>query len=160
MSNLPSEFQEYLLRKGEGRRLRASAFGDVAILKCTEDQTDGRVAFLEYESAPGFNGPPPHTHDGHEELFYVTSGQLNMLVGDKRVICGPGDFAFAPRNVPHTFWNEGSEVATFVAVFSPAGFEAIFEHENANLIAGLELSEAEEIELAARFDMRIVPWPI
>ena len=149
----------YILRNGEGRRLHASSTGDIVTLKSTQLETEGRVAFLEYESAPGFAGPPPHTHDGHEELFYVVSGELNMLVGDDILVCKPGDFAFAPRNVRHTFWNEGGNVCKFVAAFSPAGFEGIFEPAHESVLAGVEMSDAEEEELAARFDMKIVDWP-
>jgi len=159
MTILPATNTEYFLRRGEGHTLNASPAGDRITFKATGAENDGRLSFLEYESTPGFPGPPPHMHSGHEELFYVLTGQLKMLVGDEVVDCRPGDFAYAPRNVAHTFWNEGDALCTFVAAFSPAGFEGIFEHFHLAIEQGRAMTQQEEIALAERFDMTIVQWP-
>ena len=37
-----------------------------------------------------------------------------------------GDFAFAPRGVPHTLANHSDAPATYVLVITPAGFERYF----------------------------------
>jgi quercetin dioxygenase-like cupin family protein len=42
-----------------------------------------------------------------DEAFYVLEGQLVFQLRDELVTAGPGDLAFAPRGVQHTFANLG-----------------------------------------------------
>ena len=42
-------------------------------------------------------------------------------VGDKRFRLGPGDSAFGPRNIPHTFSHVGSTPGRMLIAFTPAG---------------------------------------
>lgn len=158
-TRIPGANLPYLLRKGDGHNLTTSADGDLASIKASGAENDGRIAFLEYQPAVGGAGPLPHTHDHHEELFYVVSGRLHMLLGEQSVLCGPGDFAYVPRNIAHTFWNEGPEPCTFVAAFSPAGFERILERHHINALAGRIPTPEERQALAREFDLRVVDWP-
>lgn len=159
MTSLPGRLEEYLLRAGQGDRLITTVGGDNITLKSTGAENEGRVAFVEYVCQPGSEGPPPHAHEGHEELFYVVEGSLNMLVGDQIIVCHEGDFAFAPRYRAHTFWNESATPCKFVATFSPAGFERIFEHFDARIAEGDPLSPEEAHEIHLRYGMEIVDWP-
>ena len=156
---LPGKNVPYLLSAGEGYNLTTSPDGDVASVKASGGESEGRIGFLEYRAAVGGAGPDPHTHDHHEELFYVVSGRLHMLVGDKVLACTPGDFAYVPRNVAHTFWNEGPEPSTFIGAFSPGGFERIFEHAQMGVESGHVPTPEEMAELAEKFDMKLVEWP-
>jgi quercetin dioxygenase-like cupin family protein len=52
---------------------------------------------------PSGEGSPWHVHHEEDEWFYVIVGELEVLVGDRRVRAGAGDLAFGPRDVPHGF---------------------------------------------------------
>jgi quercetin dioxygenase-like cupin family protein len=48
--------------------------------------------------------PPLHVHADEDEGFYVLAGEVTVWVGDaERVVLRPGDFALAPRGIPHTY---------------------------------------------------------
>lgn len=158
-TRLPGANMPYFLPRGDGHNITASAGGDLASIKASGAENEGRISFLEYQPAIGEQGPMPHTHAHHEELFYVVSGELHMLLGEESVLARPGDFAYVPRNVAHTFWNEGPETCTFVAAFSPAGFERIFERHQINFEAGHVPTPDEREAMAHEFDMRVVDWP-
>ena len=52
---------------------------------------------------PSGEASPWHVHHEEDEWFYVTEGEVEVIVGDRRVRLGAGDFAFGPRDVPHGF---------------------------------------------------------
>jgi quercetin dioxygenase-like cupin family protein len=53
--------------------------------------------------APG-DQPPLHVHEREDEGFYVLEGELTLWVGDAEpVVLEPGEFALAPRGIPHTY---------------------------------------------------------
>ena len=87
-------------------------------------ESEGRVAVMENIGGPS-SGPPLH-HHAFDELFLVLAGELTFQLGDERLVRGPGDFAFAPRGVPHTFANLGDTPSRTLLVCTPAGFERYF----------------------------------
>jgi quercetin dioxygenase-like cupin family protein len=47
---------------------------------------------------------PLHVHADEDEGFYALEGELTLWVGDAEpVVLRPGEFALAPRGVPHTY---------------------------------------------------------
>ncbi len=66
--------------------------------------------------------PPLHVHHRDDETFYVLEGELTLFLGEQEVTVGPGQAALAPRDVPHVYRVE-SEVARWLVITSPAGFE-------------------------------------
>ena len=149
--------KEPILAAGGGERMLASAGGDVITIKIDGAGTHGSVAVVEYESAPGRKGPPPHRHEAHEECFYVLSGALSMLVNDEVLLVRPGEFVAAARLVPHTFWNAGTVPCRFLATFSPAGFEGVFR-EFARMAEG-GAGAAELALLPRRYGTEVLRWP-
>jgi quercetin dioxygenase-like cupin family protein len=89
------------------------------------EESGGHVSVIENVLPPHFSGPHLHTHD-FDEAFYVLEGELVFQVEDELVTKGPGEFAFAPRGVPHTLANHGGGPARYVLVCTPAGFERYF----------------------------------
>jgi quercetin dioxygenase-like cupin family protein len=89
------------------------------------EESGGAVSVVDSAVPAGFPGPPLHTHD-FDEAFYVIEGELTFQVEDALVTKGPGELAFAPRNVPHTYANLSGAPARFVLVCTPAGFERYF----------------------------------
>src|SRR3954454_3744211 len=47
---------------------------------------------------------PLHVHESGDEGFYVLEGEVTLWVGDGApVVLAPGEFALAPRGIPHTY---------------------------------------------------------
>ena len=74
---------------------------------CREPRDDGAVV-CELVVAPGACGPPPHLHPGQDERFAIKEGVLAGKIGRKPFEARAGEEVFAPRMVPHAWWN-GSE---------------------------------------------------
>lgn len=84
--------------------------------------------FFQFEAfVPEGGGPPPHIHSREDETFYVISGNLEILLGDKIHLAKAGDFVYIPRGTVHRFKNIGKEMAVQLVTFSPAGVEKFFE---------------------------------
>jgi quercetin dioxygenase-like cupin family protein len=78
--------------------------------------------FFQFEAfVPEGGGPPPHIHSREDETFYVISGNLEILLGDKTHLAKAGDFVYIPRGTVHKFKNIGKEMAVQLVTFSPAG---------------------------------------
>src|ERR1700747_2309301 len=93
-----------LIRKpGQGRTV--AVVGDVYRFLATGEDTGGQYALWEAIVLPG-GGPPPHVHSPEEEGFSVLEGEITFLVGDKRLVAGPGTFANMPVGTLHAFKNE------------------------------------------------------
>ena len=94
----------------------------VGSLCLSGEDTGGAYCLLEVGLAPGIS-VPRHTHAHEDESYYVTSGELEVIVGDKVFVLKAGDSLVAPRNIPHQIRNSGSTTNHYLLVFSPSGFE-------------------------------------
>jgi quercetin dioxygenase-like cupin family protein len=54
-------------------------------------------------------GVPRHTHTREDEVYYVLSGELQIIVGDEVFILREGDSLVAPRSIPHQLGNSGDK---------------------------------------------------
>ncbi len=59
---------------------------------------------------------PEHTHS-NDQVGYVVSGRMRMVIGGVEAECGPGDSYHAPPDVPHS--GAALEPSVVVDVFSP-----------------------------------------
>ena len=84
--------------------------------------TGGAYCLLEVSAAPGVS-VPRHTHTREDESYYILSGELEVVVGEKAFVLKEGDTLMAPRDIPHQLRNPGSTENHFLLVFSPSGFE-------------------------------------
>jgi len=84
--------------------------------------TGGAYCLLEVSLAPGM-GVPRHTHSREDEVYFVLTGELEVTVGVKTFVLGPGDTLLAPRDIPHELRNSGNTTNHYLLVFSPSGFE-------------------------------------
>ncbi len=71
---------------------------------CREPRDDGSM-LNELVVAPGSKGPPPHMHPGQDEHFFVQSGVFAGKIGGKKFEARAGADVFAPRMIPHAWWN-------------------------------------------------------
>ena len=89
---------------------------------------DSRGALLVVELVHHTKGGPPrHLHRAQDEVFSVIEGEYLLEVGQERFRLRPGDCAFGPRNVPHTWAFVGEGTGRIAFTVFPAGrLEAFF----------------------------------
>src|SRR6516165_8482899 len=56
--------------------------------------TGGAYCLLEVSLAPGM-AVPRHTHTREDEVYFVLAGELEVTVGEKTFVLGPGDTLLA-----------------------------------------------------------------
>lgn len=83
--------------------------------------TDGALTVMEQRAALGFS-PPLHVHDREDTALLVLSGHITVRVGDVERAVGPGEMAWLPRRVPHTFRVDSDEVH-LLELATPSGVE-------------------------------------
>lgn len=120
-----------------------------------DGETSSRRYCLVEAECPQGNMPPLHVHRDDDETFYVLEGRLSLFVGDGRLEVGAGQYAVAPRGVPHTYRVE-SETARWLVIGSPAGFDE-FVREVAE--AGEAVGPEELTAIAARYRIEILGPP-
>lgn len=113
-----------IVKSGQGRQI--NVLGDKMTLKLTGEDTDGQYVLIEENNEPGV-GIPIHVHENEDEIFRVIKGKLEVQVGDQKTVLGPGDMAFAPRGIPHTWRVTGDKPAKVDLSIFPAGLEQMFE---------------------------------
>jgi len=99
--------------------------GSLMTFLITGKETGGAFFAAEMDVPPG-GGPPPHMHQREDESFYVLEGSLTIRVGENTLTASPGDFAFLPRGIVHSFKNTGDVSARVLVVMTPAGLENYF----------------------------------
>lgn len=110
-------------RSREGERIQVGP-GAVTI-QATAADSDGRLAVIEYDVAPGFPGPPLHVHP-FDEFFYVLEGEVTFGLGDSEVTLEAGGYVYVPGEEAHTFLNRSAQPARLLVVAVPGGFEEFF----------------------------------
>ena len=74
---------------------------------------------VELTFEPGWEGVDPHTHDDHVDSFYVLEGEVEFLLGDRRIRGGPGTYVAVPQGVVHGFHNAGAESIRVLNIHAP-----------------------------------------
>lgn len=148
----------------EGRKV--GIVGDLYRFLATGEETGGKYALFEATVSPG-SGPPPHTHSREEEGFWVLEGEMTFLLGDQKIVAGPGMFLNMPIGSLHCFKNESNATARMLIYVAPAGLEQMFFEVGTSLPAEAETaplpSQADIeklLEVAPRYGVEIqVPQP-
>ena len=73
---------------------------------------------------PGFHATEHH-HPAEEEFFFVLEGELEVMIGDRTVVGGPGTFAYAPPGCTHAFRPYGGKACKVLHWNSPGGHERL-----------------------------------
>lgn len=83
-------------------------------------QTDGRLIQILYEEyQPGSDtGVVPLKHEG-EECGFIVEGRVEITVGERLRILGPGEGYYFPSHIPHRFRNVGETQAIVVSACTP-----------------------------------------
>lgn len=145
-----------ILRPGEGPsvQIRTSS----CTFKATGKDTHGHFGLFEFVMEPGTEGASPHIHKQLTEMFYVVEGEVELVLGEQRVIGTPGAFMLVPENTPHGFSNPGQTPAKLLIMFCPADSREQYFEGLAELTKnGRQPSREELLELMQRFDQYPVP---
>lgn len=97
----------------------------ITFLAIGED-TGWRFALLRVHGCQGTE-PRAHYHTSEDETIYLLTGEMTVRAGGDALRITPGDTVTIPRGLEHRLSYDTTEV-TFLAQFSPAGFERYF-HE-------------------------------
>lgn len=93
----------------------------LAVIKVTGADTGGRIAIIEVTEPPGTEAPR-HVHHREDEGFWVLEGEVTFDVGGTTIVAAAGDYAFGPRDVPHSY-RVGPDGCRMLFIVTPAGFE-------------------------------------
>lgn len=112
----------HVVRIGSGT-LRAAPVenGPHAEILVGEEAADGRLAAAHVTLPPG-GLMPEHDHGDAAALVFPRSGRLLLASGERREILDPGAVATIGVGERVLVENAGSEPASLLAVFAPAGF--------------------------------------
>ena len=121
----PDYFEPRVLHVPAGQGVVKWMSGDVYETMAPAKSTGGVLGFTDCWVPPG-NGPVAHVHRGADESFYLITGSLEFLNGDKTFVAGPGDFVFVPRGTRHRFRNFTDKEAHMVSFFTPGGGESLW----------------------------------
>ena len=95
----------------------------LAVIKATGADTGGRVAIIEVTEPPGAVAPK-HVHHKEDEGFWVLEGEVTFDVGATTIVARAGDYAFGPRDIPHSY-RVGPDGCRMLFIVTPAGFEEL-----------------------------------
>lgn len=96
--------------------------GEVSYRQVGGDLRGRAVQMLHERYQPGADtGRTPLSHRG-EECGIVVKGAIELTVGGKKKVLGPGDAYYFDSRLPHRFRNVGDEECELVSACSPPGF--------------------------------------
>src|ERR1700691_3046109 len=90
----------------------------------TSEQSGGSIVIHVLTLEPGF-AATEHHHPAEEEFFFVLEGHLEMTIGNRTAIAGPGTFAYAPPHCTHASRPHGNETCRVLHGNSPGGHERL-----------------------------------
>ena len=93
-------------------------------VKVSAAQTGGNFSQFEVTDPRG-TATPTHVHHNEDESFYLLEGEVSLFVGGERIDLTTGDYAFAPRDIPHAYI-VSSERARILTTLCPGGLEDVF----------------------------------
>ncbi|HEY1275932.1 MAG TPA: cupin domain-containing protein [Thermoleophilaceae bacterium] len=68
--------------------------------------------------AAGGAAPAQHIHEV-DQLYYITDGEMNVVLGSERFSAGPDTVVFIPAGTPHHNYNTGTEHEFHFEVLAP-----------------------------------------
>ncbi len=113
----------YVLRAGDG--LSHLVAGQVIRTLAGVEQTAGGFGAVIAE-CPLDRGPiPMHWHEREHDTWFVTRGRLQVWADDQSRVLAPGDFAYVPPRVTHSYRSVAPRTQ-FFGIVAPGGWEQFF----------------------------------
>ncbi len=97
--------------------------------------TDNRMVMLAVDMPVG-ERVAPHTHAHEDQAIVVVSGTIGATLADEEFELTAGSVVFLPRGVPHGHWNKGDDIARVLEIYTPGGFDLVFEQIGAIVASG------------------------
>ncbi|SDC98265.1 cupin domain-containing protein [Streptomyces prasinopilosus] len=107
-----------LVRAGSAETLQDGAASLITLL-ADSDGTRGALTANRATLHKGSPGAPAHFHTRATEMFFVLGGSLRVLLGERIVTLGAGDFVTVPPRLPHAFAPARGEEADVLVAFTP-----------------------------------------
>jgi len=101
------------------RELPEIGEGQVTFRQLGGDKNRQKLQILRERYVPGADtGETMLSHES-EEGGVVLSGRIEVTVGDRRQVLGPGDAYYFDSRIPHRFRNVGNEVCEIISACAP-----------------------------------------
>jgi quercetin dioxygenase-like cupin family protein len=139
--------RDYETRLAEAK----TALGLPALL--TAKGTGGAISMLEVHLPPGALLAPVHAHARQDEASYVLEGKLSFYLGGDVHTFAAGQFAFKPKGVPHTIFNNFDEPARFLEFCWPGNLEEYLEEMAEVFAAGGPPNLKRIAEISAKYEI-------
>ncbi len=146
----PSPDDAVVVRSGDAETLGHPTFVTIGLLTDGID-TGGALSVVRVTLAEGVDGAKPHHHTQSAELFYMLTGQAQVLVGDRVLEAQQGDLVVVPQHLPHAFGASPGQTADLLVVLAPG----IDRFEYFRILEQVALGHVPSDRLAAaqeRFD--------
>ena len=114
--------------------------------------TRGQFGLYRWDAGPQTTGPAAHFHRTMSESFFILSGTVRLLNGDRWIDATAGDFLYVPEGGIHGFQNESRQPASMLILFAPGGPREAYFEALAERAAGRQFSEREWRDLCIRHD--------
>lgn len=98
------------------------AGGAISYRQVGRDMAGRAMQMLHERYAPGADTGPQMLRHEAEEGGVIVAGHLEVTVGDRRTVLGPGDAYYFNSREPHRFRNMGDEECMVVTANSPPSF--------------------------------------
>jgi len=122
--------------------------------------TGGALSTQRVSMARGSDGAVPHTHRLSTELFYVLSGTVDILTGDRVISGSEGDLVVVPPGMPHAFAASPGHPGELLIVITP-GVERFEYFRHLGRIAAGQVPAESLLEVQDRYDTHFLvspPW--
>lgn len=121
------------------------------ILKSSD--TNGDI-YLVKGIMPKGSEVPVHIHTLEDEIFHVLKGEVELTLGDEKIIGKKGDIVYLPRGIKHGIKTIGHETAEVLNYVIPGkNFELFFEKMN---LIGLDASVEEKRKIADEHQIKFL----
>jgi quercetin dioxygenase-like cupin family protein len=138
---------QQLIRKGKGENYNYSQ--DHCYIKLSSRQTNGELCIIEDTLKPGFH-LKRHHHKVMTEVFYVLTGELELIFDDETIVLKEGDTITVPPNV----WHEAKckDGGKMLTIFKDGAFDVFLEE--LSTMGAADFADAQLMtELSAKFDI-------
>ncbi len=140
-----SDIRQTYLPAGFGPKVWMS--GDEYQILLDAQNSGNTMTLIEALIPPG-SGPPMHQHSNVDELFFVQTGELDIMVDAVVYQVKAGGRVFVKRGVPHAFVNRSDQAASMLIFYTPGGIEEFFLAAGRPVVDGVTPPAATEDSLA------------
>jgi len=115
------QLKQYI-KKGEGKNYNYAQ--DHCYVKLSSRDTNGELCLIEDTLKPGFH-LKRHHHKQMTEVFYMLTGEMELIFDDETIVLKEGDTITVPPNV----WHEAKckEGGKMLTIFKNGQFDVFLE---------------------------------